>query len=217
MDAAHFFREQVRAAIPKKFKHETELAAKAGISQSSLNLFMNGKRDGMELDTIWKLIDALGLEISPKEKPTIQRTGAHSPKIVIWEGEDGKLIDVYQVAGAGQAWEIVEVEPLKSIQAPLSFAAQISFALLVKGDSTHPTLKSGCVVGVKQDESFISNEIFAVNPPDEGLSVKRVVRDYERDGYILRSDNVHYKDTFVPKALAEHLLVGRVVWVWQGV
>lgn len=149
---------------------------------------------------------------------TIQHMGAHSPKIVISEGD--ALVDVYAVAGAGQGWELIEIDPIKSIHAPLSFVAQASFALLVRGDSMFPTLKNGSVVGIRRDEPFVNSEIYAVNPPEGGVSVKRVVRDYQRGGVILRSDNEdknRYEDVFIPEAMTEGLLVGRVVWVWQGV
>lgn len=90
----------------------------------------------------------------------------------------------------------------------------------MRGDSMFPTLKNGSAVGVKKDEQFVNSEIYAVSPPEGGMSVKRVIRDYQRDGFILRSDNPdkgRYEDVFIPKELTENLLVGRVVWVWQGV
>ena len=83
-----------------------------------------------------------------------------------------------------------------------------------------PTLKSGSIVGVRRDEPFMNSEIYAITPPEGGLSVKRVVYDYQREGCILRSDNPdkgRYEDVFIPKSLSTNLFVGRIVWVWQGV
>ena len=93
----------------------------------------------------------------PPPSAIIQRMGKRAPKIVA--SENDKLVDIYAIAGAGQAWEIVEVDPIKSVDIPLSFVKQISFALLVQGESMHPTLKNGCVVGVKHEDPFVSNEI----------------------------------------------------------
>lgn len=216
-DAADLLRARVSAAIPQKFKHISDVAEKAGIHQGNFSDFMNGKRKSVNLETAWKLFTVLGPS-DDVSAATIQRMGAHSPKIVV--SEDDKLIDVYHVAGAGPGWEIVEVEPITSIRVPISFSAQASFAVVVEGDSMNPTLQRGSVVGVREGVPFYSNEIYAVRPPDEGMSVKRVIRDHQRNGYILRSDNPNkdsYADVFIPAALAEYLIVGRVVWVWQGV
>ncbi len=199
--ASDFIREQINAAIPGKFKNLTEFAATARVNQGTFSEFVKGRRQGLNLETAWKVFDALGLELGQKAGSTVRHLGAHAPKIVASEGD--KLVDVYSVVGAGPGWEIVEVEPIKSIRVPLSFSAQSSFAAVVDGDSMSPTLQRGSVVGILVDAPFTSNEIYAVRPPDEGVSIKRVIRDHQRDGYVLRSDNEdksRYGDVFIPAA-----------------
>ena len=200
--------------VESKAITKTALSLASGVDQASITRFSKNQ-GGLSAANFIKLSGWAGWTI---ESETVRRMGVNSPCIVV--GENGKLVDVYHVAGAGQGWEIVETDPLKTIRVPLSFATQISFALLVDGDSMYPTLKSGSVVGVVRKEPFVGSEIYAVRPPDEGIAVKRVIFDYERDGYILRSDNEdkgRYTDVFIPKSLSSHLIVGRVVWVWQGV
>lgn len=207
-------REVLVAKLESGDIKQNALARDTGVDQASISRFCK-KGEGLSAESFIKLSEWVGWQIEPD---SIQKIGGNSPKILASNGK--KLVEVYHVAGAGQGWEVIEVEPVKRITVPISFATKCSFALMVQGDSMYPTLKSGSVVGVERDVSFDSNEIYAINPPDGGLSIKRVIRDYQRDGYILRSDNPNkdsYADVFIPSSLAENLIVGRAVWVWQGV
>lgn len=206
-------REVLAAKLESGDIKQNALAEATGIDQASISRFYR-KGEGLSAENFIKLSEWAGWQIEPA---SIYRIGGNNPKIVAADGK--KLIEVYHIAGAGQGWEIIEAEPIKRIAVPISLATKCSFALMVKGDSMYPTLKSGSVVGVQRDVSFDSNEIYAINPPDGGLSIKRVIRDYQRDGYIIRSDNPNkdsYADVFIPSSLAENLIVGRAVWVWQG-
>jgi phage repressor protein C with HTH and peptisase S24 domain len=203
------------------------LAEKSGVEQSSINRAIpkpdGGKGQNLGLDKTSKILEAMGATVTfPDEieaaPPTIRRTGEHSPRIVVGEGD--KLVDVYHVAGAGQAWEIVEDDPIKSVRVPLSFVREISFAMLVRGDSMYPTMKSGSVAGVSSDKDFQHNEIYAVNIPYEGMAVKRVTIDHASNEYVLISDNPDkekYRDIRINIETAPNLIAGRVVWVLQGV
>ena len=217
MDAITYLKQQITQAIPSRFKHLTELAEKAGVNQPNLSEFMKGNRKGMHLETAWRLWQVLGVGIQPIQDATIRRLGENALPVPV-EGEGVVPVGVYAVAGAGPAWDIQDANAIFVITAPPSFAGQSSYALLIDGDSMYPTIKNGAVVGVSEDRRFRQNEIFAVNIPYEGLSVKRVAIDHESSQYILRSDNPDknkYGDIKIHIEEAPDLLVGRVVWIWQ--
>ena len=91
-------KNQIREAIPNKFKNLTELAAKAGVNQPNLSQFMDGKRASMKLETAWKILNTL--HDQGRLKMIIRRTGDLSPVDVV-EGPDLVAIPVYEEAGAG--------------------------------------------------------------------------------------------------------------------
>jgi len=212
MEDLEELREMLKTKLEAKEVQQTALAKELRIDPATLSRFAKCE-GGLGRENYRKL----SRWAERQSLPTIRQMGAYAPKIVV--GEDGKRIEAYQVAGAGQAWEIVAVEPLKSIHAPLAFASKIAFALLIRGGSMEPTMKSGAVVGVSNDKRFQHNEIFAVDIPYEGLAVKRVTIDHASKEYILVSDNpdkAKHGDIRIKIEEAQNLLVGRVVWVWQG-
>lgn len=220
MNATTFLKEQIGKAIPHRFRNISELADKAGVNQPNLTELMNGKRKSMNLETAWKIMHALGLEVAPSSEVATIRNMGKNAAIVPAEVEGALSLNVYAVTGAGVAWEIQESSPIFSITAPPSYAQQSKFALLVDGESMYPTIKNGAVVGIDDDARFRQNEIFAVSIPYEGLTIKRVAIDHETNQYVLRSDNPDkekYDDIRIFIEEAPTLLVGRVVWVWQGV
>ncbi len=132
--------------------------------------------------------------------------------------EKTKQIHIYSVAGAGTAWDYTEEDPICIIQVPESLSFKATFALLVKGDSMYPTIKNEAVVGVKTEEPFIPNEIYAIRLPYEGLSIKRVQINYKEDEYIIKSNNPDknkFPDFSIPIDTAPYLVLGKVVWIWQ--
>lgn len=218
MDAIAFLKDRIMAAIPDKFGSVSELAEKAGVNQPNLSELMKGNRKSLKLETAWKIMQALDIKFVEGDA-TIRRIEDNAP-VVSATGEGMVPIDVFAVAGAGPAWSIQESEPVYSITAPPAFAQQLTFALLVDGESMYPTIKNGSVVGITNDSHFRQNEIFAVSIPYEGMAIKRVAIDHETGHYVLRSDNPDkekYNDVRISIEEAPHLLVGRVVWVWQPV
>lgn len=174
--------------------------------------------------TMFDWLEKLGATITfpaatETKAPTIRHMGANSPSIAV-HGAGLEPVPVYTVAGAGPAWELEAAEPIFTIVAPPSFAKESDFALSIDGESMYPTIKNGAVVGVQRGTRFRQGEIFAVRIPYEGLTVKRVDIDHDSGEYVLKSDNTDkakYGDVRINIESAPHLLVGRVVWVWQGV
>lgn len=214
--------EKLRAVVIRKLDtkevSQVTLSRDTGVDQSSLSRFRKG--EGLSAENFIKLAEWIGwtIEDEPK-KGIIRHMGANSPEIATDMG-DVAPVAVYAVAGAGPAWDIQAATPLFSITAPSSFAKQSRHALLVDGESMYPTIKNGAVVGISDDTQLRQNEVFAVNIPYEGLTVKRVSVDHGTGEYVLRSDNPDkekYDDIRIKIEEAPFLLVGRVVWVWQKV
>lgn len=67
MTGDEFLRSAIRALKGHSYRTMSELAQRAGISQGNLSGFMkdNGKKKDMNLNTAWKIFEALGL-IAPK-------------------------------------------------------------------------------------------------------------------------------------------------------
>ncbi len=219
MDAIEKFRQILENAIDEG-KSLNQIAVNSGADGPSLHKWLKGKQKNLNFLTVSKVMGYLGADIvSTQHKGTIKRLGENSPELPS-EGEGMLPVKVYAVAGAGPAWDLREADPIFSISAPPAFVRQSSFALLIDGESMYPTIKNGAVVGVSDDRSFRQNEIFAVQIPYEGLAVKRVAIDHSSNEYVLRSDNPDkskYDDIRLHVEEAANLLVGRVVWVWQGV
>lgn len=65
MSANKYMKDQINSAIPGRIRNLSELAEKAGVNQPNLSEFMNGKRKSMNLETAWKILAVLGLEVRP--------------------------------------------------------------------------------------------------------------------------------------------------------
>ena len=199
------------------------IAEKVGAgNKSTIAGWIKEERGGKDIafPDMFRYLENLGFNIHDfLPTPTIRRLGPLSPKVNAEAGETA-TVNVYALAGAGPAHELIESEPICSIKAPVSFAASADYALKVDGESMYPTIKKGAVVGVSSDKQFRQNEIFAVNIPYEGVTIKRVSIDHVHGEYVLRSDNPDkekYSDFRIVVSEVPNLLAGRVVWVWQGV
>lgn len=157
-------------------------------------------------------IPGVGIE----DKPTIAKPG--HPPIPI-EGDNLKTINVYDVAGAGPAVAIAEVEPLFSVTAPPEYFYKSDYALKVSGHSMEPLIPHNSIVGIKLGSEFLANELYAARIPYEGLVIKRVGVDRVNNQFVFKSQNPDkesYPDFSLDIAEAEGIIVGRVVWVMVG-
>ena len=91
-------------------------------------------------------------------------------------------------------------------------------ALFAKGDSMAPSIQGGSLVAIDiEDKGEIKNyKIYAVEIPDEGVTIKRVYRD--NDNLILLADNRDTKGfprIVNLKGLDYNPVCGKVVWTWN--
>ncbi|WP_294626268.1 S24 family peptidase [uncultured Bilophila sp.] len=195
---------------------QSAFAKRAGISQSALSKIISGETKAPELASVAAIVDALGEELF--FSPTIRRTGINSPEEPA-ECDHSVTVGIYAAAGAGPAIDIDQGELLYNIKVPAEYAARSDCALAIKGDSMCPTIKNGGVVGIQRENfDFASGELYAVRLPYEGLAVKRIIVDASKGEYVIRSDNPdkeRYPDMRLGIEESPHLILGRVVWIWQ--
>ena len=65
------FKKMITGAIGVRFRNASDLAEKAGVSQSSLSFLLSGKRKNLNLESVSKLVDCIGWKMnSPDDDPT---------------------------------------------------------------------------------------------------------------------------------------------------
>lgn len=68
--------QQLRAAIDASEMTRYEIAKRAGVPNSTLSRIMSGERQGVSFETLEKLCEVLGLELTPTTSPTAKRRKA---------------------------------------------------------------------------------------------------------------------------------------------
>lgn len=221
--------EQINAFIKnkigegKEFPRQIDMAKFLNLPQTQatkLYNFLNKQADTSYKDVIEWFIKLGGtFEIENGSVATIQRMGANSPVEKIHNNDEGLLkIDIYQVTGAGNPFVLRENEPITSVFVSELYARQADIAFLVDGESMYPTIKNNAIVGVSLKKDFQPNEVFAINHPAGGVTIKRI--SIKGKNWVIRSDNPN-KELYPQEdqySLEEYpnLIIGRVVWVWQS-
>jgi len=146
----------------------------------------------------------------------IQRTGQFSPAEQV-AGDNLTNIPVYEIAGAGPEFDFGSLEPIFQLPVLKNYLQPGIFAVQIGGDSMEPIIRKGAYVGVIPfDGEMVEGGIYLVRRPPFGLLVKRVYMD-ANGGIVLRSEKKDVEDQPLPYEGFDQIVVGRVVWVWQGV
>lgn len=211
------FFESLRESIKASGVAQAEISRQTGIQQGSISRFLDGSQPTLGGANVIKILTYLGGQVVfPDAAPTICKPG-HQPVPI--EGDNLKTINVYDVAGAGPAVAIAEVEPLFSVTAPPEYFYKSDYALKVSGHSMEPLIPHNSIVGIKLGSEFLANELYAARIPYEGLVIKRVGVDRVNNQFVFKSQNPDkesYPDFSLDIAEAEGIIVGRVVWVMVG-
>lgn len=129
----------------------------------------------------------------------------------------GRVVPVHSSAAAGPALERWEAEPIAHVCIPLTYYRESILIVQIEGRSMEPELRSGAFVGLDTDQrDLVAGEKFGVRIPYEGLTVKRVFVDQQTKELILRSINPEHPEIRVPLDERDGFIVGRAVWVMQG-
>lgn len=199
MNINELIRDAITRAIPSKFKTLTEIAQKAGISQGTLSLYMSGKRESMQVETAWKLLDLLGYELKKEDT----RPYAYIPKVEAQAGAGSSLVTSGDVLGyyafrhdfLGRE----NIHPNSSVM------------LDVLGSSMEPLIMHRDTILVDQATRELRDGYIYLVGLDDELLVKRVQKT--PNGWLLRSENKTFSDIPVEGHDLESFRVyGRVRW-----
>jgi len=223
MESGKYLRDTISRFKGKKYNTLSELAKNAQISQGNLSSFMKpegdpGRRENMTFDSAWKILNALGLQLPGTEYgvATIRRIGSNAPSEAV-TGESLPTVPVYGSAGAGAPTELFSGEPEMFLQVLPQYMRPGMGAFMVDGDSMEPTIKRGAYVGVVEfSGDFSEGGIYLVHVPHFGRVIKRI-RMSASGAIMLHSDNAAYDPMPLPHEDCDKNVLGKVVWVWQGV
>ena len=172
------------------------------------------KIGGLTLDAILTSSDA------PESTFTGKAKLPHNTGVRLKEGEsrEGSVeISVFAFAGAGGPMELVENEPIQTIDIPKHWLKSEMQAVLIRGRSMEPSIVDGAVVGVDtQDKNVVSGELYAVWLEYEGAVVKRLYM--ERNIVRICSDNPAFKEMQIQndEINSDTFILGKVCWLMQS-
>ncbi|GAB6125044.1 hypothetical protein JCM14124_07500 [Humidesulfovibrio idahonensis] len=129
----------------------------------------------------------------------------------------GRVVAVHASAAGGQAIENWEPETICHVCIPLTYYRESILIVQIEGHSMEPEIKHGSFVGLDTERrEIVAGEKYGVRVPYEGLTVKRVFIDPQAGELLLRSINPDHPQMRVAIDGCERLIVGRAVWVMQG-
>ena len=200
------FKEIIRSAVTTG--KAVDLAQKAGIPQPTLSMLVTGKREGLQLATVGKLLDALEADIvlpgePPPEQEDFKRDYLLVPK-------------VKAIAGAGASFVVDdEATGLYAFRRAFLEREHIHTAnlvmMMIQGDSMEPLIREGDTVLVDQTEKEPKDGKIYILRIDDALMCKRVEKI--PGGWRVKSDNPdrgHY-DLRGDELETMHIF-GRVRW-----
>ncbi len=109
-----------------------------------------------------------------------------------------------------------DLSAVGKISLPLSFAGPDVLVLRMSAHNMAPTLQRGAYLGVNTaDLRPLSGSVFVLRDDHEGLVIKRLFLDSDRQCWLLRSDAEGYPENCVPAEALPERIMGRVGWVLQ--
>lgn len=194
-----------RLKSAKNIRYDIDVAELLGLTQSAFA--ERKRRNSVPYEELMQLCDEEGISYD-----WLLDDKGSGP-----DSSDFAKIKIYAMAGAGEAKDSEELEPIDSIVLPVDFSFPSLVALKVRGESMEPTIYDGAVVGVdREDKHIINGKIYAVWIPYEGAVIKRVFIDPEK--IILRSDNNRFPTSSLNMSELrdrENIIIGRASWVVQ--
>lgn len=211
----------VRIQTATRTRTQTEVAALLGIKQSSIS-------DAKKKNTIpdgWLVTLYRGYGLEPDwvlygQEPACRREGSSLPpgvrETALGYAAPPSRVTVYAMARTESETGAWMREGQETI--PLLEALNRSNLLVVKMDnaSMEPVIRRNAYVGIDCDDTRLrSGEIYALDIPGEGLVIKRVVRDLEKQRLAILADNPSHQGQYLPLDNPGVTPIGKAVWVIQ--
>ncbi|MHC1789083.1 LexA family transcriptional regulator [Solidesulfovibrio sp.] len=200
---------------------QTEIAAILGIKQSSIS-------DAKKKNTVpdgWLVTLYRGFGLEPDwilygQEPACRREGVTFPtgvrETATGYAAPPSRVTVYAMARTDPETGAWAREGQETI--PLLESLHRSNLLVVKMDnvSMEPVIRRNAYVGIDCDDTRLrSGEIYALDIPGEGLVIKRVVRDLEKQRLAILADNPSHQGQYLPLENPGVTPIGKAVWVIQ--
>lgn len=205
---------------------QVDLAAILGIRQSSISDAK--RRQSIPADWLLKLYRSHGLNpdwVTTGEAPQVLREGLALPVGLMETGSGyasdkpkSRQVPVSAMTGVSYDSEkgVLEEKPIEMLAIPESFACPGLTVFKMEQQDMEPIIRRGGYIGINKDQKQLrSGEAFAVVLPHEGLVIRRLINDFEKDEIILRTENSSVSGQSLPASAVIGKIVGRVWWVLQ--
>ncbi len=176
------FKEIIRSAVTTG--KAVDLAQKAGIPQPTLSMLVTGKREGLQLATVGKLLDALEADIvlpgePPPEQEDFKRDYLLVPKVKAIAGAGASFVVDGDTTGLyAFRREFLEREHIHTTDLVM---------MMIQGDSMEPLIREGDTVLVDQTDTSLTDGKIYILRIDDALMCKRVEKI--PGGWRVKSDN----------------------------
>lgn len=193
-------------------------AKACGVDHATLARYLRGDQRGLGFGSLAKILDHIDSTLPVK---SLTPHGPAGEMQVVQSEEDipnglGISIPVYHLVAGGLPMHAEEVEPLCHTIIPMTFVRPGMQMAQVEGNSMAPTIRHGAYIAIDgRDTKIVPGEIYVVNAPYEGATVKRVFVDTQQGQLVLKSDNPGHDDQRIDIDGRDDLIVGRVFWVGQ--
>ena len=195
-------RREINNYIEKQGITIKELARLSGVPYRSLLRFMQG--EDVRLSNIEPVIDRV------RRKPLLEL----EPVVLGKTEEEYTALPVYTELGAGGPRDTTDYAG--EICVPVRFARKGVYAMKVKGNSMHPSIVDGSIVGVDiYQKELMHDKIYAFHIRYSGAVIKRAII-LEGGDVLLKSDNESYPSyVFRGEERDDLTIIGKVVWSVQ--
>ncbi|EMW6124614.1 TPA: LexA family transcriptional regulator [Enterococcus faecalis] len=221
--------QKIKLYRSKKNLTQEELARKVGTKKATISNYETGYRSPQQ-DMLFELANVLDISINDLFPPSSNSKNNHSSIETIYEKlEPYRKEKVYTFAEE----QLHEQETVNNKVIPLvgksaanpavleygdtdieqqSFAHvpdNADCAIYIQGDSMEPLIKNGSIVFYKKQCDVENGEIAIVEIDGDGVTCKKLIKDYENERIILRSINKKYDDRVLK--CEEIRIIGKVV------
>ncbi len=230
MDSFRQIYDRIRSVT--KARTQTDLAELLGIKQSSIS---DAKRrnsvpadwyitllERFDLNPLW-LKTGVGRMYINSESVAISGYATASEGLAeeyagYGSGQTNRLstsVSVYSCNAGGEKLE--DLKPSEFLNIPSRFAVNNIKVLLMNNSSMSPIIMKNAYVGINSEfKNPASGELFAIFAPHEGLTIRQVYIDFDKEHIMLQAKNDAFpKLTLSPDEFKTRVL-GKVEWVLQN-
>lgn len=211
---------------------QVELAQVLGIRQSSISDAK--RRDSVPADWFLTLFREYGLNpdwlamgrgpqyiktkegYQPFDQPALSETLREEISPYGEPTASAKVVTYYAMAGGTTEEGNWKPKAAGKLAIPKSFDRKSLLVVRMDGSGMEPIIRRGAYVGLDRDQtSVLSGEVYGVLLPIEGLVIRRVFLEAEKNRFVLRAENQGHTDQHFTFEEYKEKIIGRMVWMIQ--